>query len=69
MQYIRRKINHLTLAHRHRLRPVWAAANRQDGVARGDAVVERDAGVQAEGLVEDVLEVLARFEGGEGYGA
>ena len=42
--------------------PVQPAAEREGGVADGDARVSREDGPQAQGLVEDVAQVLQVFE-------
>lgn len=58
----------LALAHVDRLHAVRSTTARDGGVADGSAAVHGDDGVETEGLVEEVLEVLAGFKAGEGDG-
>lgn len=56
----------LALAHVYGLHAVKTAAAGDGSVADGGAAVHGDDGVETEGFVEEVLEVLAGFEAGEG---
>ncbi|KAI7150418.1 hypothetical protein KC344_g173 [Hortaea werneckii] len=59
----------LALPDRDGAGPLRSAAHGQHGVPDRDAGVERDGLVEAQGLVEDVLDVPAGFQGGEVEGS
>lgn len=51
-----------TLGDKHRLRPIRASTARECGVLDADSLVQWDDSRDAEGLVDDVLEVLTPTE-------
>lgn len=55
-----------TLGDKHRLCPIRASTARECGVLDADSLVQWDDSRDAEGLVDDVLEVLASTEVREG---
>ena len=66
MQRIKTRRKDRTSLNKHRARAIRAAARGEDGIADGGAVHLADRRVEAESLVHDGLEVLARFEAVEG---
>ena len=68
MHDVHRIIHLLPLPHENWVFPFRAASNGEGGVSHGLSQIHRHYRVQAQGFREDVLEVHAVLEGGEGDG-